>query len=75
MGSLVHEQKTTAYVRLVVLGPSLPVEDAPVERDPSATPGTLSVQLACQSNFLMLPSPEGDQHSMKIKPALHLFYL
>lgn len=60
---------------LVGLGPSNPVGRPLVERDPSVTPSTLSVQLAYQSNFLMLPSPEGDQHHMKIKAALHLFYL
>lgn len=60
---------------LVVLGPSNPIGRPLVERDPSVTPSTLSVQLAYQSNFLMLPSPEGDQHSMKLKAAFHLFYL
>ena len=71
-----------AYVRLmvfwpalVVLGPSNPVGRPLVEREPSVTPSTLSVQLAYQSRFFMLPSPEGDQHSIKIKAALHLFYL
>lgn len=47
----------------VVLGRSTLVGRCLVERDPSVTPSTLSVQLAYQSNFFMLPSPEGDQHS------------
>lgn len=59
----------------VVLGPSNPVGRFLVERDPSVAPSALSVQLVYQRNLLMLPSPEGDQHSMKIKAALHLFYL
>lgn len=72
---VVYVRLMVFWSALVVLGPSNPIGRLLVERDPSVTPSTLSVQLAYQSNFLMLPSPEGDQHSMKIKAALHLFYL
>lgn len=58
---------------LVVLGPSNLFGRSLVARDASVTPSTLAVQLAYLSNFFMLPSPEGDQHSMKIKAALHPF--
>lgn len=59
----------------MVLGPSNPVGRFLVQRDASGTLSTLSVQLAYQSNFFNVAFTRGDQHSMKIKAALHLFYL
>lgn len=58
----------------VGLGPCNPVGRFLGERDPSVAPSTLPGQLTYQCNLLMLLSPEGSQHSMRIKAALNLFY-
>lgn len=80
VGSLVHVQKTVCALSICGWGYSGQLQWGLVllvlvERDPGATPGVLSVGLICQRNFLTLSSPEADQCSMKIKAALHLFYL
>lgn len=72
---LLSSQADGVLVSFVMLRPCNPVGRFLLERDPSVAPSTLSVQLAYQCNLLVLPSLEEDEHSMRIKAALHLFYL